>query len=166
MVPALRWRKREKRMEKKYLLSVCGKQYVNGDSDQIDLQTNATYVMKGTTRYISYKEYDPQNPDIHYRTTVKIDQNNVVTVMKGGEESHHLVLQKGERHKCEYRTPFGSMTLGVYTESVNISLDDSGGEVMVKYTIDIESELASSNELTLKIREEKKCPAHQRQSKI
>ena len=148
-------------MEENYTLSVCGKQTVDGSSDKIELETSASYATKNGVRYISYKEYNPENPEQHYRTTVKIDQNNVVTVMKGGEESHHLVLQKGERHKCEYRTPFGSMTLGVYTESVNISLDDSGGEVMVKYTIDIESELASSNELTLKIREEKKCPAHQ-----
>lgn len=154
MVPALRWRKGEKRMEKKYLLSVCGKQYVNGDSDQIDLQTNATYVMKGTTRYISYKEYDPQNPDIHYRTTVKIDENNVVTVLKGGETSHNLILEEGKRHRCEYRTPYGNMSLGIYTERVNISLDDNGGMVSVRYNIDIENELASTNELTLEIKEE------------
>lgn len=143
-------------MEENYTLSVCGTQTVEGNSDKVELETSASYVTRNGSRYISYKEYNPDHPEQHYRTTVKIDENNVVTVMKGGEESHHLVLEKGERHKCEYRTPFGSLTLGVYTENVNVSLDDDGGELMVSYLIDIESELASSNELVLKIREAKK----------
>lgn len=140
-------------MEEKYTLSVCGKQTVNGSDDKVELQTSATYVLKNGTRYISYKEYDPNSPKQHYRTTVKIDPDNIVTVIKGGEENHHLILEKGQRHKCEYNTPYGSLTLGVYTEDVNIRLDDQGGEVTVRYSIDIESELASSNELTLKIKE-------------
>ena len=45
-------------MDEKYLLSVCGKQYVSDSEDQVDLQTGAAYVLKGSTRYISYKEYD------------------------------------------------------------------------------------------------------------
>ncbi len=142
-------------MEEKYLLSVCGKQYVNEGEDQVDLQTSASYVLKGTTRYISYKEYDPRNPEVHHRTTVKVDENNVVTVIKGGEISHNLILEEGQRHRCEYRTPYGNMSLGIYTERVNINLNDNGGSVSVRYNIDIENELVSTNELTLNIEEAK-----------
>lgn len=142
-------------MEENFNLSVCGKQTVAGGSDKIELETSASYVTKNGSRYITYREYSPDHPEQHYRTTIKVDSNNVVTVMKGGEENHHLILEQGERHKCEYNTPFGSMTLGVYTEYVGISLDDHGGELTVRYSIDIESELASSNELTLKIKEAK-----------
>ena len=140
-------------MEEKYLLSVCGKQYVNGSSDKVELQTNAAYVMRGDSRYITNKEYDPQNPEKHYRTTVKVDKDNVVTVMKGGDMSHNLILEKGERHRCEYRTPYGNMTLGIFTEKVSVELDDNGGSISVRYNIDIENELASTNELTLHIKE-------------
>ncbi len=142
-------------MEENYLLSVCGKQFVNGNSDKVELQTNASYVMRGSSRYITYKEYDPQDPQVHYRTTVKVDENNVVTVIKGGEMSHNLILEQGQRHRCEYRTPYGNMTLGIYTERVEIELDDNGGSISVSYNIDIENELASSNELVLNIKEAK-----------
>ena len=142
-------------MEENYILSVCGMQTVNGSQDKIELETAASYVMRDGSRYITYKEYDAQNPGQHYRTTVKIDEKGVVTVMKGGEENHNLILEQGVRHKCEYNTPYGSLTLGVYTDSVSAKLDDNGGELKVKYSIDIESELASSNELTLKIKEAK-----------
>lgn len=142
-------------MEEKYILSVCGRQNVDGNTDKIELETSASYVLKNGVRYISYKEYNPDTPLKHYRTTVKIGPDNTVTVIKGGEENHQLFLEKGERHKCEYNTPFGSLTLGVYTEDVDIRLDDNGGELTVRYSIDIESELASLNELTLKIKEAK-----------
>ena len=140
-------------MEESYILSVRGKQITSGDEDCIELETAAAYVTRNGTRYISYKEYDPEAPDAHYRTTVKVDSNNIVTVMKGGSANHHLILEKGKRHKCEYNTPFGSLTLGVYTNSVMIDLDDNGGQLKVSYTIDIESETASMNELTLIIKE-------------
>ena len=47
------------------------------------------------------------------------------------------------------------MSLGMYTERVEIELDDNGGSISVSYNIDIENELASSNELVLNIKEAK-----------
>lgn len=140
-------------MEENYMLSVTGRQIVEEQSESIELKTMASYVTKNGSRYITYKEYDTTNPEKKYRTTVKISEDGVVTVMKGGSESHHLILEKGVRHKCEYVTGFGMITLGVYTESIRNALHDHGGELEVHYSIDIQSELASKNELILKIEE-------------
>ena len=142
-------------MEENYILSVLGKQCVNGEFDNIELKTTAAYVVKNGSRYITYKEYDAQNPKNQSRTTVKIDPDNIVTVIKGGTESHNLVLEKGVRHKCEYITNFGNITLGIYTDNVKTDFDNKGGKLEVKYSIDIQSELASPNELILKIEEAK-----------
>lgn len=143
-------------MEENYILSVTGTQTIGDSSDKIQLKTVASYVARNGSRYITYKEYDAQNPDKKYRTTIKVDPNDIVTVMKNGTESHHLVLETGERHKCEYITPFGVIALGVYTEYVHVDLNDCGGDLTVRYTIDVESELASRNELHLKLEEAQK----------
>lgn len=140
-------------MEEKYLLSVVGTQTVEGQSDSIDLKTRAAYVTKNGSRYITYTEYDVNNPKQHYKTTVKVSPENIVTVMKGGTERHNLILEEGVRHKCEYITGFGIISLGIFTDSVNINLDDKGGEIRVHYSIDVQSELASSNELVINIKE-------------
>ncbi len=140
-------------MEENYILSVEGKQTVEGSSDKIDLQTMASYVKKNGSRYISYTEYDTMNPKQTYKTTIKVSPDNIVTVMKGGTEKHNLMLEQGVRHKCEYATAFGMISLGVFTNSVEVDLDDSGGTVKVHYTIDVESELASINELSINIKE-------------
>lgn len=141
------------KMEENYILSVTGKQTIDDQSESIELKTMASYVTKNGSRYITYKEYDSHNPDKKYRTTVKVGSDGVVTVMKGGEESHSLILEKGVRHKCEYVTSFGVISLGVYTESIHDSLSDNGGELEVSYSIDIQSELASKNELYLRLEE-------------
>lgn len=140
-------------MEENYILSVEGKQTVEGQSDKIDLKTRAAYVTKNGSRYISYTEYDVNQPNRHYRTTVKVSPDNIVTVMKGGSESHNLILEQGVRHKCEYITSFGMISLGVFTDSVKVDLDDSGGEIRIHYLIDVQSELASVNELIINIKE-------------
>ena len=140
-------------MEKNYILSVEGKQTVEGSSDKIDLQTVASYVTKNGSRYISYTEYDAMNPKQTYKTTIKISPENIVTVMKGGKEKHNLMLEQGVRHKCEYVTAFGMILLGVFTDSVEVDLNDRGGTVKVHYTIDVESEVASINELNITVEE-------------
>ena len=101
-------------------------------------------------------EYDVNNPKLTSRTTVKVSPDNVVTVMKGGTERHSLILEKGVRHKCEYITSFGIISLGVFTDTVNVDLNDKGGEIKVHYNIDVQSELASSNELIINIKEANK----------
>ncbi len=142
-------------MEENYILSVKGIQTVEDSNDSVELKTMASYVTKNGSRYITYKEYDVQDPKKKYRTTVKVGKDGIVTVMKGGEESHNMILEKGVRHKCEYVTSYGIISLGVYTEDINIDLDDNGGELTVRYSIDIQSELASTNELHLQIKEAK-----------
>ena len=143
-------------MEENYILSVEGKQTVNGSSDKIDLKTRAAYMTKNGNRYITYTEYDVNNPKLTSRTTVKVSPDNVVTVMKDGTERHSLILEKGVRHKCEYITSFGIISLGVFTDTVNVNLNDKGGEIKVHYNIDVQSELASSNELIINIKEANK----------
>ncbi len=143
-------------MEENYILSVEGKQTVEDHSDKIDLKTRAAYMTKNGSRYISYTEYDTMNPKQTYRTTIKVSPENVVTVMKGGTENHNLMLEQGVRHKCEYITAFGMISLGIFTDSVKVNLNDKGGTIKVHYTIDVQSELASINELNIKLEEVEK----------
>lgn len=143
-------------MEENYLLSVIGTQFIDGDADKVELKTVASYIKKNGNHYITYKEYDAENIRKNSHTTIKISSDNIITIIKGGDEHHNLTLEKGKRHKCEYITPFGNILLGVYTDKVNIALDDKGGEIEAEYSIDMNSKLASTNKLFLKLEEANK----------
>ena len=66
--------------------------------------------------------------------------------------STRLILEKGRRHLCLYDTGYGTLTLGVFTSELSTSLGEAGGRIDIKYTLDIDSNLSSSNEITVEVK--------------
>ena len=139
-------------MKENYLISVLGKQQVNGQSDEIEVNTTGTYVRKGDKRYIMYKEYG-ENSQPTRTNILKIEGNNRLTVMRGGTDGTHLILENGKRYLCQYNTGYGNLMLGISTSELQNLLTDKGGSLKVQYTLDINSSLASSNELYITVKE-------------
>ena len=76
-----------------------------------------------------------------------------MTLIRGGGDNTRLILENGKRHLCQYDTGFGSMTVGVFTESLHSKLTDEGGSVDISYTLDVNSNLSSFNELHITVKE-------------
>ena len=74
-----------------------------------------------------------------------------VTMMRSGTATR-LILEKGRRHLCLYDTGYGMLTVGVFTSQLDSSLGEKGGRVDIKYTLDIDSNLSSSNEITVEVK--------------
>ncbi len=45
------------------------------------------------------------------------------------------------------------MTLGVFTKLVKIDLNDQGGSLQANYTLDLDTNLASENEIIITVKE-------------
>ena len=45
-------------MQENYLISILGRQQVDGETGEVQVTTLGSYVKKGKNRYITYKEYD------------------------------------------------------------------------------------------------------------
>ncbi len=138
-------------MQENYLISIKGRQKIDDETGEIEVTTLGSYVKKGNSRYIVYKEYDDQNSA---KTSVlKVDGNSTVTLMRGGAESTRLILEDGKRHVCPYDTGYGCMMIGVFTSKVKSELDDLGGRLEVNYTLDINANLSSLNEILITVKE-------------
>jgi uncharacterized beta-barrel protein YwiB (DUF1934 family) len=141
-------------MQENYLISIVGRQQVDDQTGEIEVTTLGSYVKKGDSRYIVYKEYDAENSGNTPRTSVlKVDGNSRVTLMRGGADSTRLILESGKRHVCPYETGYGCLMIGVFTSKVKSELDDLGGKLEVKYTLDINSNLSSMNEIYITVKE-------------
>lgn len=139
-------------MQENYLISITGKQRVDDETGEINLTTFGSYIKKGKNRFIVYKEYDEDSKNS--RTSIlKIEGKNKVTLMRGGPEQTHLVLEEGKRHLCQYSTGFGSMMIGIFTSNVRSSLGENGGDLEVNYTLDINSDLSSLNQILITVKE-------------
>ena len=83
-------------MEENFLISILGKQMVDGKKGEIELTTRGSYVDKGHCRYISYREYDEDNPHAKILSSLKVEGDNKVTLIRTGSLNSRLVLEKGQ----------------------------------------------------------------------
>ena len=140
-------------MQENYLISIVGQQQIDGETGKIELTTLGSYITKGDTRFIVYKEYDPDNSNLSTTSILKVDRENTVTLMRGGAGHTRLVLEEGKRHLCQYDTGFGTMMVGIFTNSVRSRLEKGGGRLEISYTLDINSGLSSMNEIFITVKE-------------
>lgn len=139
-------------MRENYWINIVGRQKIDDDVGEVTLTTLGSYVTKGDTRFIVYKEYDPDRNNAATISVLKVDGGNTVTLMRGGGNTR-LILEKGKRHQCQYDTGFGALLVGVFTSEVDSRLHDKGGELAVNYTLDINADLSSINEILITIKE-------------
>ncbi len=139
-------------MQENYLISIVGKQRVDGETGEINLTTLGSYVRKGANRYILYKEYD-EDARRSQTSILKIEGDRRVILMRGGADHTRLILEKGKRHLCQYSTGYGDLLVGVFTSNVRSELTDKGGNLEVNYTLDINSDLSSLNQILITVKE-------------
>lgn len=140
-------------MQENFLISIKGRQRVDDETGEVELTTFGSYVRRGDSRYIVYKEYTSEDKNTTRTSILRVDGDSKVTLMHGGEDSTRLILESGKRHLCQYDTEFGNMMIGVFTNRVQSELNDLGGKLEVSYTLDINSSLSSQNEIFITIKE-------------
>lgn len=141
-------------MQENYLISIRGRQKIDDENGEIELTTLGNYIKRGKSRYIVYQEYTSDDSSQKRTSVLKVDDSRV-TLMRGGADSTRLILESGKRHLCQYDTGYGNMMIGVFTSSVHSELDDMGGNLDVNYTLDINSNLSSTNEIHITVKEAK-----------
>ena len=79
--------------------------------------------------------------------------DNCVKLSRSGKVNSTMLIEKGKKHHGHYGTPYGDLMVGVNTDELKNDLTDSGGELYMKYTIDINSDFLSENELFVNVEE-------------
>ena len=64
-----------------------------------------------------------------------------------------MVFQEGKKHFFLYELPFGSVTMGVNTSRINSDFTEAGGDLEIKYTVDMDNAVVSENTFIINIRE-------------
>lgn len=140
-------------MQENYIISIVNRQCVEGQVEETALMTTGAYTTRNGKRYIVYREYD-QNNQVSQTSTLKIEKDSV-SLIRNNSDSYHtnLILENGKRHLCQYGTPYGDITLGVFTSKLEDSLSDHGGDLTIEYLLDVNTNLSSVNQITISVRE-------------
>ncbi len=138
-------------MKKDAKISIRGRQTVDGESDVVEVFTQGSFYKKNDVYYIVYESKE----DTGFKgttTTVKIEKNKVVMLRSAPTESQ-LIIEKGNRHLCSYNTGYGNVMIGINGSKIDVDLSERGGRVRFKYTIDVNSALLSSHEVSIFVEE-------------
>jgi len=140
-------------LDDKYIISVIGTQSFEEDEDTIELTTSASYIERNGKKFIKYREYDPDNNNVYVSNVIKIESKDKITLVKnGGNRYSQLILECGKRHQCMYSSSIGSMSIGIYTETIAYDVDENGGKIEIDYTIDFNSDFQSDNHMLIILR--------------
>lgn len=141
-------------MKDNYLISITGIQVLDGERDVIEMTTTGSYIQKNGHSYIGYKEYDKDNPEICSNNLIKVESDDKVIIMRNEGKQTRLILERGKRHQCHYRTIMGELMIGVFSDTIDSQLDENGGKLHVKYSLDFNSSFASENEFYIDIKKQ------------
>ncbi|HHW57595.1 MAG TPA: DUF1934 domain-containing protein [Clostridia bacterium] len=137
---------------KKAIISVKGTQKNDrNESDTIELITEGSFYIKGNTFYVVYEESELSGMD-GTTTTLKITEDKV-TLLRFGTNKSKMVFEKNKKYESDYDTPYGKIPLGILPTDVKVAMSETGGEITIKYALDLNNKTVSDNELYLKVRE-------------
>ena len=139
---------------KNVLITIKGIQISpDGEDDAIELVTDGEYSCGRSGAMFSYME-SPLTGLEGTKTTFLVRRRSV-TMNREGTLTSRMVFEEGQHHRFLYETPYGSATMGLYTELIRSDLDEHGGELEIKYSTDIEHSRIGSNQFLITIREQK-----------
>lgn len=139
-------------MTKDVLIKITGVQGIDNDSDTIEFTTDGKFGFKDGSFYLSYDEGEILGIK-NVKTMLYIKSDNSVILQRSGTLSSRLVVETGKRNTCFYSTPQGELVIGIFGETVEHKLNEAGGSINLKYTIDSNLNLISRNTVNISVRE-------------
>lgn len=136
--------------KKDVIIEIRGIYAQEGDTDTIDFVTDGVYYRERNCYVIAYDESEMTGM-AGCRTKLMVDGDRCVTMSRTAPAKSQLIIERGVRHQCHYDTGAGSMTIGVCGERIASTLDEEGGELQFAYSLDINTALASENQVNVKV---------------
>lgn len=140
-------------MNNRYLITIDGIQKTEADTDHLTLSTLGDFEHHADGSYtISYAETPATGFDGDV-TTLFVDADRCVTMSRRGRTRSDLTIERGRKHLCHYDTGYGDLVIGVFANEIQNDLNESGGSLCLRYSLDVNANLLSEHELNITVRE-------------
>ena len=139
-------------MKKDVLINIRGIQSADGASDTTELYTQGVFYRRGQNYYVVYEESETTGFE-GCRTTLKVEGLDKVSMIRHGASRSNLVIERGARNVGFYNTVQGDLLIGISASDVDVKMNDDGGSLYFKYSLDINSTHISQNEVYVDVKE-------------
>lgn len=139
-------------MAKEVLITLRSIQWIDSEKSETELITAGTFeFVADESCKIIYKESAATGFE-GSETALTCYGNKLVKLIRSGNSPSNLMIEMDKKHHCHYGTPYGEFIMGVHTHVIDNKLTEEGGDIYMKYTIDINSSYISDNEIYLNVK--------------
>ena len=139
-------------MTKDVILTISGLHDTDGEADApIETMTPAQYYMKNGKHYIVYDEI-LDGLEGTLKSTIKFTEKQV-ELIRNGAASARMLFQPGQEHMVIYQTPMGPLSISLYTEDMEISVEEEKISLRIDYSLKTEDVVVSESTVNISI-----CP--------
>ncbi len=135
------------------MIYIKGTQEVDGEKDYVELYTKGNYYKRRDVLYLSYEEMDEEDTEPTMKTLIKIEGSDRITMTRSGKRHQQLIIERGNRHQCHYESGYGDWVMGIQGYGIENKLEENGGTLDFKYSLDINAMYASENEMNIIVKE-------------
>lgn len=117
-----------------------------GKKSDMEFFVEGSYIQKGHTEYITYKESELAGME-GTTTTIKISPN-CLSIIRFGSITTKLDFILGAVTSSIYATPYGQLDISIDTKLLGIDINEDGkSTIELKYTLDSGTEQILNNEM-------------------
>lgn len=138
-------------VKKDAVIRIVSKQRTENGDNTGEMSVKGTLTCEEDKSIIEYIENNEETgPE---ETKITVFGNDTVSIVRNGQFSSEMMVEKNVRHHTFYRTPYGELTMGIYGNQVDWSRDDKGGVLKMRYSLDFNNGFVSDNTMIIYIEE-------------
>ena len=138
-------------MKKDAVIRIVSKQRTENGDNTSEMSVVGTVTYEDDKSIIEYIENNEETGAED--TAITVFNNDTVSIVRNGQFSSEMMVEKNSRHLTFYRTPYGELTMGIYGNQVEWSRDDKGATLKMRYSLDFNNGLISENTMIIYIEE-------------
>ena len=136
-------------MKKNVIISIKGVQSYNDDNGEVELITIGDLYKKNNDFYVVYKESELTG--LEGKTVLKIEKDKL-TLTRNNRASQ-MIFEPNIPHTNHYDMGDGAFQVIVKTRKLDTVFSESGGNINVKYDLNINNFIVSQNYLDISVKE-------------
>jgi uncharacterized beta-barrel protein YwiB (DUF1934 family) len=124
---------------------------IGAEADVIEIMSPAEFTVTKNGGYkIKYSETELAGYE--GAKTEMLIKDDKAQIKRTGISRMCLRLDLLKKHYTVYQTPYGELSLGVVTHSIDNRLTENGGEVTIKYSLEMDAKPFTDNEIQMIIK--------------
>ena len=136
-------------MDKKAIISVVSNASIENE-DVIEVVSPGKYIKINDGYRAIYEETEISG--MAGTTTTLTIRDKEVVLEREGTTTTKMCFNREEPSVSMYKTPYGILELSINTKSLEVEMDEDGGELKIDYSLAIAGQVPVDTKLSLKIK--------------